>query len=627
MGKQIEGSFIGHSECPKRDCGSSDALAVYKKVDEDGVEFVDGFCYSCERYASPKELGEDYELVSENDDEGGDLNLKDLEEIKQLSCVGWKARKLKTPVNKLYGVRSSFDPETGEVDARFYPVTNDDQIVGFKKRGLPKSFGGIGNTKANNQLFGQSVFNKGGKFLVITTGEEDALAVAQTLHRIKDGNEYWTPVVSITAGDGSILKQMKANFEYINSFEKVVLMFDQDESGQKHVEDAAKLLNPGKAYIAKLPLKDASDMVKNRRTGELKQAFWKADRFSPVDVCTLGQLWDEFENAGDEEIIELPFEFTELRKAMGGGPAMGEVTVIGALTSVGKSTILNNIVYEIAFKSPRKVGLLYLESSPKEIVQSFLSIHTQRNLALQSRKDMDMKALKYEFQQMVGDDSNIVTVNHNGSFTSVDEMFEKIRWLIKAAGCDCVFLDPLQAAVPSNENSVIDEFMDNLLKLAKETGASIFVVSHMKKPAEDKPHEVSEYNLKGSSSINQIAFNTILLSRDKTNSDPVIKNTTKLTLVKCRRTGETGDAGWLRYTHHNGKLTAARDPYEDAEEREETMDDFLNGGEDDEEPVDSDYEEQVEESKPEPEKQEGPGEEPEFDRPPWEDPNEEWGSY
>lgn len=630
MGKKIEGSFVGHSECPKDDCGSSDALAVYKKTDDDGVEFVDGFCYSCERYVSPKELGDDYELVSDDDDDGGDLNLRDLKDIEELRCVGWKERKLKTPVNKLYGVRSSFDPETGEVDARFYPVTKDDVTVGFKKRGLPKNFGGIGNTKATNQLFGQSVFSKGGKYLVITTGEEDALAVAQTLHAVKGEQEFWTPVVSITAGDGSILKQMKANFEYINSFEKVVLMFDQDESGQKHVEEAAKLLNPGKAYIAKLPLKDASDMVKNRRSGDLKQAFWKADRFSPVDVCTLGQLWDEFENAGDEEIIELPFEFTELRRAMGGGPAMGEVTVIGALTSVGKSTILNNIVYEIAFKSPRKVGLLYLESSPKEIVQSFLSIHTEKNLALQDRKSMDMKALKYEFKQMIGDDSNIVTVNHNGSFTSVDEMFEKIRWLIKAAGCDCVFLDPLQAAVPSNENSVIDEFMDNLLKLAKETGASIFVVSHMKKPAEDDPHGVSEYNLKGSSSINQIAFNTILLSRDKTNSDPVIKNTTKLTLVKCRRTGETGDAGWLRYTHHNGRLSAATNPYDDAEEREETMDDFLNGGEVDEEPEDIDYEEVEEESVVSAPKDDEPGEvvedeepsvpeEPEFGEPlPWE---------
>lgn len=565
MAEPIQGQYIGHSACARRDCDSSDAMAVYKKVDEKGVEFCDGWCYSCERYISPKMLGEDYEIIDPTSDDE-DLDLSELDDIKELECRGWRERKLKKAVNELYGVRCEFDGETGDMVARYYPITKDGALVGYKKRELPKTFAkGAGYTKADTEMFGQSIFNKGGKYLVIVTGEEDALAMAQTLHSVKGEQEFWTPVISPTAGDGSILKQMRANFEYINSFEKVILMFDQDDAGQKHVEQAAKLLSPGKAHIAKLPLKDASDMVKNRKVGELKQAFWKAERFSPVDVCTLGQLWNEFEVAGEEELLPLPKAFKELADMMGGGPALGEVTVIGALTSVGKSTILNNIVYETAFKTNKKVGLMYLESSPKDIVQSFLSIHTQRNLALLKKPDMDMDGLKEEFKGMIKDDSNIVTVNHNGSFTSVDEMFEKIRWLIKAAGCKVVVLDPLQAAVPSNENSVIDEFMDNLLKLAKETNAAIIVVSHMKKPDDDNPHNVNEYSLKGSSSINQIAFNTILLSRDKTNSDPTIKNTTKLTLVKCRRTGETGDAGWLRYHNQTSQLSASGDPYDEVD--------------------------------------------------------------
>lgn len=588
MAEPIEGIFVGHAACPMRKCDSSDGMAVYKKTDEKGVEFSDGWCYSCESYISPKMLGEDYELVDYSSGEE-DLDLSELDDILELECRGWMQRKLKKKVNELYGVRSEFDPETGDMVARYYPITKERELVGFKKRELPKTFAkGAGYTKADTDMFGQSVFSKGGKFLVITTGEEDALALAQTLHSVKGEQEFWTPVISPTAGDGSIIKQMKANFDYINSFEKVILMFDQDDAGQKHVEKAAKLLTPGKAHIAKLPLKDASDMVKNKRAGELKQAFWKAERYSPVDVCSLGQLWDEFETAGDEELLPLPKAFKELAQMMGGGPALGEVTVIGALTSVGKSTILNNIVYETAFKTNKRVGLMYLESSPKDIVQSFLSIHTQQNLALAKKGDMDMQGLKKDFKDMVRDDSNIVTVNHNGSFTSVDEMFDKIRWLIKAAGCRVVVLDPLQAAVPSNENSVIDEFMDNLLKLAKETNAAIIVVSHMKKPDDDNPHNVNEYSLKGSSSINQIAFNTILLSRDKTNSDPKIKNTTKLTLVKCRRTGETGDAGWLRYHNYSSQLSASGDPYEGHEEddeddlRQEFMDNPVDTSEDEE---------------------------------------------
>ena len=62
--------------------------------------------------------------------------------------------------------------------------------------------------------------------------------------------------------------------------------------------------------------------------------------------------------------------------------------------------------------------------------------------------------------------------------------------------------------------------------------------------------------------INQIAFNTILLSRDKMNECPVKKSATKLQLVKCRRTGNTGEAGWLKYDHETTHLFATSNPYE-----------------------------------------------------------------
>ena len=84
----------------------------------------------------------------------------------------------------------------------------------------------------------------------------------------------------------------------------------------------------------------------------------------------------------------------------------------------------------------------------------------------------------------------------------------------------------------------------------------------MRKPDGKDPHAVSEYDLLGSSSINQIAFNTILISRDKMAEDPIKKNATKLHLVKCRRTGETGAAGWLRYDVDTTHMYPMSNPYE-----------------------------------------------------------------
>lgn len=567
------GDFIGHRPCVK--CDSRDALSLYEQSDGS----VTGYCFSCQSFVGADEL--DSEIIDMEPVSSGSKPKMTIEEVQEFNHRGWKERKINLKVSEKYGVRCK-ETEDGDVTHRYYPVTEHGQLVGYKCRRLPKDFYSIGRVKKTSELFGQQVFEAGGKYLVITTGEEDAMALASVLHKESNGQEFWTPVVSVTCGDGSIIDQLKCNFEYINSFEKVVLMFDMDESAQRYVKDAAKLLKPGSAHIAKLPMKDAAEMVKHGRRGELKAAFWNAERFSPVDVCTLGQLWEHFEQFQDAQIIPLPPEFTDLTELMGGGPAFGEITVLGALTSVGKSTYLNKIVLHAAIKHNVKTGLLYLESDPKEQVQNLLSIYIENNLALKKPQELDMKALKVQFDEMIGDDQRIVTINHNGSFTTVEEMYGKIEWLIKAAGCRLVVLDPLQCAVPSNENNVIDQFMDRLLKLAKQTGAGIIVVSHMKKPDDDKPHGVSEYSLKGSSSINQVAFNTILMSRDKTHADDRIRNTTKFTLVKCRRTGMTGHAGWMNYDPYTMRVKQIKDPYaqfeldelESAEEVEETSESY-----------------------------------------------------
>ena len=566
MTDKTDGIFLGNFACVS--CDSSDAMSLYRKEGDDGP-YLDAFCRGAADcgYIKPSVIADFYDVNNMPAPKvRRKINLQELEKIESLGFYGWKKRGTGAKVAEKYGVHTVVNPEARKLTDRYYKITREGETVGYKRRILPKDFSRpVGDVGATSELFGQSVFEKGQRYLCVTTGEEDCLAVAEALHAVKDGKEFWTPVVSVTCGDGAIAKQIRANFDYINSFEKVVLMFDNDESAQKEVETVARLINPGKVHIAKLSMKDPCEMMGAGKEDQLRQAFWKAEKFSPVDVCSLGELWSEYENQVEDDIFGLPSAFGELSQMMNGGFAAGEVTVIGALTSVGKSTILNNIVYHSSFKESRKAGLIYLESSPKEIVDGMLSIHIEENLALKKHGEKDMVRLKKEFKEMVGKDDKMMVVNHHGSFQSPDEMMEKCRWLVKAGGCELLVIDPLQAAVHSNENGVIDSFMDSLLKLAKETRAAIIVISHMRKPDDDKPHGVSEYSLKGSSSINQIAFNTLLISRDKVSDNQKIKNTTKLTLVKCRRTGMTGNAGWLNYDSTSAKLKAATDPYIEAD--------------------------------------------------------------
>lgn len=553
-----DGELLYHAACIGDDCSSSDGMAVYQK-EIDGQKVNDAFCFVCTNYFNHSQLEEVGIKIKEGRNKLTEV--VDFSSIEAIPFRGWKERGIGQPVSAKYGVHTEVE-NSFDVLARYYPSTSDGKVVGFKKRLTPKEFIGIGSTKATNELFGQSVFEAGQKYLVVTTGEEDALAFAQTLYSKKDNTEYWTPVVSVTCGDGSIIKQFKANYEYINSFDKVVLAFDNDESAQKYVEEAARLLSPGKVFIAKFPqgVKDASDMVKSNRAAELKQLFWKAVPFSRVDVLHLSQMWEDFESEDNNVKIPFPSSWSHLNEMMNGGMEKGEITIIGALTSIGKSSIINNVVYDLIENTRFKVGAMYLEGTKREVVRDLLSLDAGMNLRTINRDNVDINALKSRFFENLAKKDQFVYVDHQGSI-STSEIFDKLNYLAKAENCDVIIIDPVQAGVNSSDNGAIIEFMDTLLKFAKETDTCVVAVSHMRKPSEENPHAVTEYSLMGSSSLNQIAFNTILLSRDKMNECPIKKSATKLQLVKCRRTGNTGEAGWLRYDHNTTHLFATSDPY------------------------------------------------------------------
>jgi len=235
--EQTEAELLYKTGCIE--CSSSDAMAVYRNVSEEGEITMTAFCFSCDTYFNNEQVTEAGVKMQEPLTKKQEVDLTEVfAEISEIPFRGWKARGITKITSAKYGVHTELDDDL-DIVSRYYPSTQEGNIVGYKKRSAGKHFTGIGNTKATNQLFGQAVFERGQKYLVITTGEEDAMAFAEAL-RTGDGTDkqYWTACISVTCGDGSIIKQLKPNFEYVNSFEKVVLAFDNDEHAKKTVEEA-----------------------------------------------------------------------------------------------------------------------------------------------------------------------------------------------------------------------------------------------------------------------------------------------------------------------------------------------------------------------------------------------------
>ena len=536
-------TFLHKEPCPK--CGSKDNLARYK----DG--HASCFTQGCEYY----ERSEGEAVVLDNVKTANEA-LAEIPSTAKISSM--RDRRISEDICRKYGVMVEGDG-FGNVVKHYYPYysrnTMNKSMVAYKTRVCEdKQFSSKGDLRSCG-LFGQQLFaSDNARFITITEGELDALAVSEMF------NGKW-PVVSLKNGAASAAKSIKESLEFLEQFENVIICFDQDEAGQQAVQDVVGLFSPNKVKVMDMPLKDASDMLMARRIKEFTTLWWEAKTYKPVGIVSLStdtSPWDSFVSRGTEEVIPFPTAFSKLNQMMNGGMAAGEITTLGALTSIGKSTVVYNLVYGMVTESNKKIGSIFLEASQGEIIEKLMSVHLKTNISQVPYKERDYSQYYAEYQKLIAND-NFHILDHQGSVDS-DELFSKMRYLVKGLDCEVLVLDPLQAAVTSNKNESIDDFMDRTLKLVQETGVSVIIVSHMRKPFVKEAHDVSEYDLKGSGSINQISFNTILLSRDKMSDNEYARNCTKVQLVKCRRTGNTGDAGWLFYNQETSRLERGEAP-------------------------------------------------------------------
>ena len=114
---------------------------------------------------------------------------------------------------------------------------NDGEVVAQKVRLPGTEFRFLAEPRAVQQLFGQQVWGSGGRKVVVTEGEIDAMSVAQA-------QDLKWPVVSVANGAGDT-KGIAKSLQWLETFDEVIIMFDADEAGRAGAIEAAKQLSPG----------------------------------------------------------------------------------------------------------------------------------------------------------------------------------------------------------------------------------------------------------------------------------------------------------------------------------------------------------------------------------------------
>lgn len=429
-------------------------------------------------------------------------------------------------------------------------------LVAQKLRYAGKDFRILGDWSKTG-LWGRHLWRDSGKALIITEGEIDAMSVSQVQ------NHKW-PVVSLPGGASSAKKVLQKELEWLDRFESVVLMFDMDEVGQKAARDASELWSPGKCKIAKLPLKDPNDLLKAGRGPEIIAAFWAAKPFRPDGIVGGDEVW-ELLTKDDSETSSL-YPHAGLN-AMTRGMRAREVIVITAGTGIGKSTFCREIAYELAVKQGKKVGYIGLEESVQRSALGLCSIGLNKPLHLNAWGELPEGELLGAFQAFK---DNVLFYDHFGSIDAKN-LLARMRFMAKGCGCTHIILDHLTIAIAGiesdDERRSIDKLMTELSSLAQEAEVCIILVSHLSR-AEGKPHEegkaVTLSNLRGSHGIVQNSRQVIALERDQ-QAEGEGRDLTKVRVLKCTHTGETGPAGYLGYNRETGRLLEIAGPVEGGE--------------------------------------------------------------
>jgi len=541
-----------HIPCPE--CGGSDPASL----NDDGSLY----CFSCDKLIpnhdnsiSPTAIEfKTYKNNSVNTSDGSFNALTD--------------RSISLDTAKKYGVKSILNSR-GDVDTHIYPYYNVNEIGAFKLRDTNKTFFWQGSSTGTG-LFGQQLFQEGGKYITITEGECDAMAAYELL-----GSKW--PVVSLKNGAAGAVRDIKSSLEFLEKFDKIVINFDSDTPGREAARKAARLFTPGKALIMSLPeeFKDANDMLRSGNHRAYTTSWWAAKTYTPSGIMSAKDILSKYHDRPEKESVPYPWHGLNDKLY---GLRTGELVTVTGGTGLGKSSITRELEHWLIKNTQDNVGIIALEEDYYKTADCLVSIEANARLYIDHiRKEYPKEELDTMLDNLFGND-RVWIHSHFGS-NDIDEIFAKVRYMIVGLDCKWVVVDHLHmllsASAEGDERRTIDTIMHKLRSIVEETNAGLILVSHLKRIEGNRGHEngvtVNLSHLRGSQSIAQLSDCVLALERNQQSDDPNEANTTHVRVLKSRYTGDVGMATHLMYDKETGRLSEIIDYEDELEDADEAL--------------------------------------------------------
>ncbi len=279
-----------------------------------------------------------------------------------------------------------------------------------------------------------------------------------------------------------------------------------------------------------------------RRIMDISYTTKSQDYHSLSDI--LANVLENIETIAEEGVVGIPTGFEDLDK-MTSGLQRGDLIIVAARPSMGKTAFAINLAYNIVIKSKQPVIFFSIEMSKEQIAQRFLSLESSvplakiRNATL-TIQDMDRLAEAISIlseQPLFIDDSP--------NLTTIDIRIKSRKLKVEKKQLGAIFIDYLQLIKGEDryESRVqeLSEISRSLKALAKELNVPVVALSQLSREVEkrtDKRPLLSD--LRESGAIEQEADLVMFLYRDDYyNKDSKKANLTEVIIAK-QRNGPTG---------------------------------------------------------------------------------------
>lgn len=500
-----------------------------------------------------------------------------------------------------YGIRYQYDEKTGKAVVMMIPAFIEEDgeynITGYKCRNFRKKkemeghFYSIGYVGKLNCFMGQQL-KKSAKNLLIVGGEIDVLAsdvIIQKHTALKKYNNDYL-VVSSLVGEPATSEVCKTNYEFATSFSSVTLALDKDDAGKDATEKVKDVLPNENLFTTTLSYKDPDKYwVAFKRDGE-KEAV----KTFEADIHWNRKIVQSFGLVGSKSLlaraiehvvrpkIPLPAFLRDLGDYFTDGIGLGEIFNIISNTSTGKSVYVNEMISDWVVNAPYKMCIFSLEDNCGSYGTKISSriigraIHRVKGEANRKKilEENSEKIMDFLTDKETGEDAFYLIEE---AFSDLEQVKKAILQAIKVLGCKIIVIDPLVNLISHKSNEEQIAFMVFEEECRRVYDVTFINVCHTRKvggggsKAASQGGDITEEDVKGTSQITGSATINMIIRRDKSNPDPVKRNTTEIDLMKNRTDGLTGKSVAKIFYHGD---THTLIPYSIAEEN-----DFYQNGE------------------------------------------------